>query len=756
MVGFASCASKSMNPEPSNAIPSQPKLSTDPENRRIVFGICVFLAVITLAVFGQTLRHDFVNFDDDIFVYQNASVTNGFTANGIASAFSYSRIDNWIPLTTLSHITDCQLYGLHAGGHHLTDMLLHMASVILLFLALRRMTGALWLPAFVAALFAIHPLHVESVAWVAERKDTLSGLFFMLTLWAYARAKLRAPHSPLCTQNWLVLVFFTLGLMSKPMLVTLPFVLLLLDYWPLGSGEWKKAVVEKIPLFALSLGSCVLTVIAQRHSQTIATLGNLPVFSRIGNALVSYVAYIGQMFYPANLAVFYPPPKNGYPLWEPVAALALISGITLVVFLWRRRSPYLLVGWLWYLGMLAPVIGIIQVGAQAHADRYTYLPQIGLYLMVAWGVAELASGWQYRRAILGAAAATVISVLFVCSCLQAAYWKDSITLWTHALDCIPENAVAHNNLGNIHLQKGELDEAMEHYQKALEFKPDLAMAHDNLGYVFLRKNQMGEAIAHFQKATEIDPQYAQAHNNLGALLLDSGHVDEAMTHLKKAVELQPHNARIHDILGKALLQKRRVDEAMEQFQKALEIQPRFPDAHSDLGMALLQKGRVDEAIGHFQKALATRPDFAQAHNNLGKALVQKSQFDEAIGHFQKAVELRPDFAQARNNLGNVLLQKGQTEEAMTQYEEALKIQPDFFDSHFNLGNIFLDKGRIDEAIEHFQKALASHPDFAAAHFNLGMALLQKGRPDDAAAEFSETLRLNPNDTEARQQLNALK
>jgi hypothetical protein len=431
----------------------QKKLQTAPPilpvgsgNYRAVFGVCTFLVAIIWLVFGQTLGHGFVNYDDDRYVYNNPQVIHGLNLKGIEWAFTHSVMANWHPLTMMSHMLDCQLYGLNAGDHHLTSLLIQAATAILLFLVLREMTGALWRSAFVAAVFAIHPLRVESVAWVAERKDVLSGLFFMLTLGAYVRY-VRNPKS---LGRYLTVAFlFALGLMCKPMLVTVPFVLLLLDYWPLNrfgaaanrlSILWK-LIVEKIPLIILSMAACLVTLLIQHQDTEIS-------FSeRISNALVSYAAYCGQMFYPVGLAVLYPYPNDGWPAGKIILSLLLLVAISAVALCWRRKRPYFLMGWLWYLGMLVPVIGLVlQVGAQARADRYTYLPQIGLNILLTWMVAELTVSWRSRRWVLGGGALAVLAVLIICARTQTTYWRDSKSLWDHTLACTSNNSLAYNNL----------------------------------------------------------------------------------------------------------------------------------------------------------------------------------------------------------------------------------------------------------------------------------------------------------------------
>jgi tetratricopeptide (TPR) repeat protein len=448
----------------------------------------------------------------------------------------------------------------------------------------------------------------------------------------------------------LVVLFFALGLMCKPMLVTLPLVLLLLDYWPLnrlradaatepvfrlaGRRVPRRLVFEKLPLLGLAAASCAVTIFAQTKS--ILPFENMSLSLRVGNALVSCVAYLGQMFWPAGLAVLYPFTAGDVGVSEVVLSLVLLAGISTGVFILRRRRPCFLTGWWWYLIMLAPVIGIVQVGAQARADRYTYLPQIGLYLLLAWAAADVCAGWRHRRVVLGGGSTVILVALIFCARAQTAYWRNSESLWTHTLACTADNFIGHNNLGNALLKMGQVDEAIVHFQKALEIKPDFAEAHNNLGNFLFQKGQVDEAIVHFQKALEIKPDYAVAHYNLGNALLKMGHVDEAIAHFQKALQINPDYAEAHNNLGYALIQKGSVDEAIAHFQKALQINPDYADAHNNLGNILLQKGSVDEAITHYQKALQINPDSAEAHKNLNNALLQKGRVDEAIPHFPKA------------------------------------------------------------------------------------------------------------------------
>jgi tetratricopeptide (TPR) repeat protein len=639
------------------------------DQRRLVPAVCLALAAITFAVFGQTLHHDFVNYDDNNYVHQNPVVSQGLTIKGVVWAFYQVHFANWHPLTWLSHMLDCQLYGQYSGGHHLTNVLLHTATVIALFLVLRQMTGALWRSAFVAAVFAIHPLRVESVAWVAERKDVLSGLFFVLTIGAYVRYA-RRPWS--AARYGLVLLLFSLGLLSKPMLVTLPLVLLLLDYWPLQRMETLKLsglALEKLPLLALSAASCVATLLAQNTA--IHSGGSFSLLFRLGNALVASAVYMRQMIWPAGLAAFYPYHHNGLPPWEVALAGMLVAGLSLAALWQKRKQPWILAGWLWYLVMLLPVAGIIQVGDQAYADRYTYLPQIGIYLSVTW----LAAQWRVSRVVFGGLMIGVLALLMICARKQTAYWKDSETLWTHALDCTKDNEVACSNLGAAFLQKGQLDDAIRLERKALQINPNYEIPQFSLGNDLLLKGELDEAIYHFGYALHIHPDCAEAHIGLGEALLRKGKVEEAAGHFQKALQIDPDNALAHCSLGAILLKKGRVDDAMAHYQQALQIIPDLAKAHYNLANILLRKGRVDEAISHYQLALQSNPDYAEAHVNLGNILLQSGRIDEAILHYQHALQIDPDCVPARINLGGILLQKGRAAEAIPQFQHALQLQP---------------------------------------------------------------------------------
>jgi tetratricopeptide (TPR) repeat protein len=582
----------------------------------------VLLAALVWCVYGQTVRFEFVNYDDR-FVYQTPEVVKGLTLGGIGWAFTHTQIVNWIPLSTISHMIDWQIYGPWAGGHHLTNVLLHSAATILLFLVLRQMTGALWSSAFVAALFAVHPLRVESVAWVIERKDLLSGIFFMLTLSAYTRYA-RRPESR--GSYAMVLGWFALGLMSKPMLVTLPFVLILLDYWPLGrfhnASQLPALLNEKIPLFAFSILASLGELFAAK--QDIQPI-KISLFPRICNGLVAYVIYIGKLIHPSHLAVFYPLSTEGPGAWQVIGASLLLTALTAGAWVLRRKQPYLLVGWLWYLGMLVPVIGIVPIGLFAYADRYAYLPQIGLSLAGTWAAADWAGARRHRHVLLAGAAAVALSFFTVTAFRQTSYWRDSVTLWTHAFGCTRDNALTRFILGDALVTHGRVEEGLAQMRQALRMNPNDAKAHCYLGETLIGNGQTDEGIAELREALRIDPANEAAHHNLGNILLAQGQTDEGIAELRAALKITPTDAPIHNTLGIALFRQGRPEEGVEEFREALRLDPDDAQAHNNLAKAMLDLGRTDEAIPEAEQALELEPTNGNFQNNLAWMLATAPQ-----------------------------------------------------------------------------------------------------------------------------------
>ncbi len=603
----------------------------------IHYGVMLFLVIISLIAFWQIQHHEFINLDDNLYITENPWVRSGLTSEGVAWAFTTTRASNWHPVTWLSHMLDVDLFGINSRGHHLMNLAIHIANVLLLFGLLRKMTGALWQSAFVAVLFAIHPLHVESVAWAAERKDVLSTFFWMVTLWAY----LYYIKNPGIGRYFLIMLPFALGLMAKPMLVTLPFVLLLLDYWPLGrlrfqtkphsnpspkkptkqgrevkQGAAWVIVREKVPLLILSIISSAITIFAQHKGGALSGLEVYSLWDRIANALISYVVYIGKMFWPSHLAIFYPHPGNNLPLWKVAGATLVLVGITVSVVRLFRSHPYLFVGWFWYVGTLVPAIGIVQVGWQAMADRYTYIPLIGLFVMLAWGIPSLLSIKSEYQKWLVVISSVVLVGLMITAWVQVGYWRNSITLFKHTLEVTERNYVARMSLGSALVAAGRFQEAEVQFSKVLEIIPNHERAHYNLGVALQLQGKTNDAITHYSEALRLDPNWADTHNNLGAALADLGRVQEAIGHYAQAVQINPNLDKAQFNLGLLLANQGRHEEAIAHYSEAIRINPNNAYAHNNLGVAFYNLGRVDDAIREYQAALQINPTFGDAQKNL--------------------------------------------------------------------------------------------------------------------------------------------
>jgi Flp pilus assembly protein TadD/4-amino-4-deoxy-L-arabinose transferase-like glycosyltransferase len=591
--------------------------------------ICLLLAIVTAVVYWQIGQHQFINLDDDVYVYENPAVQAGLTARGFWWAFTTFTAANWHPLTWLSHMLDAQLFGLNAGSHLRTNLLLHILNSLLLFVALRRMTGHVWRSAMVAALFALHPLHVESVAWVSERKDVLSAFFWMLTLWAYASYREQTKSAGRCL---LVVAALALGLMAKPMLVTLPFVLLLLDYWPLKRLRWQPSdgglkallaqawplVREKLPLFALVAASSIVTYFAQQYGGAVKPLTRFPLSLRLSNTLVAYASYLGKMLWPGSLAVYYPYALSR-PAWQTVAAALLLVGITTLAVYAARRRGYMLTGWLWFLGTLVPVIGLVQVGEQALADRYTYVPLIGVFLMLVWAVADALANWRFRRVAASVAAGVLLTALCVLTWRQAARWRDNLTLYEHTLNVTSNNYVINNNLGFALSKAGRRAEGIERLNEALRIKPDFFEAHNSLGAALTEEKRYAEALKHFEEAARLQPGVAKVHSNMGAALGSMNRLDEAVVQLNEALRLDPDYAATHLNLGIIYLRQGKNEEAAARLAKAVQLQPESAESHNAYGYALGALGQLEEAIQQFKISLSLNPNHPQAQSNLRNA-----------------------------------------------------------------------------------------------------------------------------------------
>jgi protein O-mannosyl-transferase len=593
------------------------------------------IALTTAAIYSAVGSFDFCNFDDPDYVAQNDTVQRGLTFKGLWWAFTTNFMGNWHPLTWLSHMLDCQLFGVNSGAHHWVSVVLHVCNSVLLLWVLYRYTNALGRSSVVAALFALHPLHVESVAWIAERKDVLSALFWILTMWAY----LRYVETRSDRHYGLVLLFFALGLMSKPMLVTLPFVLLLLDYWPLRriaiAWDWLRLAREKLPLFVLTLLSSVVTFIVQKQGGAVGSFEKFAPQERVANAVVAYVTYLGKTILPENLAVFYPHPGS-WSHWQVAGAAVLFCGMSLVALILRRRATYITVGWLWYVGTLVPVIGLVQVGEQAYADRYTYLPLIGIFLAVVWSGADLAIRLHWPNLAMRASAAALPVIYAIATACQVTHWRNGETLFRHAIAVTKDNYVAHYNLGQTLSSQGRIQEAVEHYNATLRRKPDHEGAHNNLGLTFALQGRWEEATSHYMAALRANPGNPDVHFNMGIALMNLGDMTNAVGHIGVTVRHLPSHPLAHRYLGDALAGAGRVQEAIAQYRKALNINSNQPEVLNSLAWLLathpdagVRNGK--EAVQFAERACQlTEFKSSLLLGTLAAAYAEAGQFEHAV------------------------------------------------------------------------------------------------------------------------------
>jgi Tfp pilus assembly protein PilF len=665
-------------------------------NKKFKYLIIIFLIVASFIAFGRIIGNDFINFDDNVYITENNHIKSGLSSETIKWAFGAVVSSNWHPLTLLSHALDWQLFGANASGHHLVSLLLHIGSAILLFLFLNKTTGALWPAAFVAALFALHPLRVESVAWTSERKDVLSMFLGMATIYVYA---LYVEDHKL-SKYFLCLALFALSLMAKPMLVTLPFLLLLLDYWPLG--RWPKAgeqqllpvrndgglvknkgkqrkddstkkkisvpprnhakiirslLWEKVPFVVLAMISSVLTIWAQYR----VPLEQLPLIDRMLNAIVSYVQYLMKIFWPVNLAVFYPYDQSlqswrvfgaasVLQSWQFFGPASILLGTSIAVIYAIKKAPYLFVGWFWYLGALVPVIGLMQVGRQSMADRYTYFPSIGIAIILAWGAFYLLPKEKTRKMILIPAAVIILAALTFLTWQQCGYWKNSISLFSHVLQATKDNYLAHNNLGTALAADGKYEEAIAHYREAIKINPTFTITHFNLGAFLAAQGRNEEAIAHYLAAIKINPNYDDAYYNLANLYMKQGKIAEAIDNYRQAIKINPGHADAHCNLADVFVQQNKIDQAIEHFREAARITPSSFTALNNLGVQLEKQLKHDEAIDYYRRALQIEPKNSGVHFNLGVALGNKGELKEAAEHFRQAIDLQPNYEEARRAL----------------------------------------------------------------------------------------------------------
>ena len=717
--------------------------------------LCLLLAAATLITFWQVGNHEFINLDDEVYITANPHIQDGITIQGLLGAFSTGHAANWHPLTWISHMLDVQFFGLNPHGHHATSLLLHVVNALLLFFVLHRMTKALWQSAFVAALFALHPLHVESVAWVAERKDVLSTLFWMLTLAAYSYYV----ENPRFKTYLPVFVFLALGLMAKPMLVTLPFVLLLLDYWPLGrcrknkpaqpaparitapasvrtkkrksaAGQPPKIIVEnpkpavheiqwplirplvleKIPLFALTALSCAATFIAQQKGSAVAPLEIYTAGMRISNAFVSYLLYIAKTIRPVDLAVLYPHPGL-LPLWQVSGAVLCLGTITFAVIRAAKRFPCLPVGWFWFTGTLIPVIGLVQVGNQALADRYTYVPLIGLFVMAAWGIPKIAGKWRRGKEVLAAASALCLLCLVILTHVQVGWWRDNFTLYDHALSVTKNNWTIHYNRGNALFLRGDYAKAIEDFSRTVEIHPRYANAYYNRGVSCQSIGKYRQAIDDYSKTVGIDPEYVGAYLNRSIIYAKIGDYMKSINDLETVIKLDPSNTGAFLQMGLSYGEAGDMKNSIGAFTKLIDIDPKYIDAYINRGIAYSQIGDQPKAIDDFSMAININPSNINAYSHRAVAYLMLEDHAKAIGDFTSAINL----------------------------------DPKSFNTYLNRGIAYAKTGDLTNAIDDFSRAIALNPGYPKAYFNRGMACENLGRKTQALEDLKAAARLGSED-----------
>jgi tetratricopeptide (TPR) repeat protein len=682
--------------------------------------ISLALAAVTLVVFWPVTHFQFVTYDDPDFVLSNPYVQAGLTAQSFIWAWHSEVARNWHPITMMTHMLDCQFYAMNAGRHHLTNLLIHIANSVLLFHLLKLMTRLTWRSAFIAGLFALHPLHVESVAWIAERKDVLSTLFWFASIWAYVQyTKGKKIFYAVA------LVLFALGLMSKPMLVTGPFLLLLLDFWPLGRAKpfRMKLLWEKAPFLLLSIADCVVTYLIQLHGGAVRTVTTLSLGARVANALISYLRYIEKMFWPRNLAALYLR-MGDWPIWLVLIAAAVLAVVSILAIKQRSRRPWLAVGWFWYLGTLVPVIGLVQVGMQSMADRFTYVPLIGIFIILTWGVTELAQQWAFPKFASPAASGAVLVICAGLTAHQVQYWKDSEALFGRMIAVSKNNYMAHYNLGNFYLREHQADRAEAEYKAALEQEPNYAEAHNNFGNLLLEQKQYEAALDHYQTAIRLNAQPVYYLNYANTL------ADMASAH--------------HDTNAFAA--------AVRAYGQAIAVDPNSSEAHCNLGMTWAAQGRDAEAAAEFREAIRLKPDYETAQMNLGNSASRLGRMDEAAAAYAAAERLNPNDPEIHNDLAMCYAMQNKLSEAAREFVEVIRFQPDNGGAEGNLGNALASQNKIDEAIPHYLAALRLNPKDFQSEFNLGLTLARAGRKDEAALHYQQALRINPNYVEARRAL----
>lgn len=722
------------------------------ENKRTRWLICLVLIVITAGVYSRVGGFGFVNYDDPAYISKNPMISGGLTLKGLSGAFTETYAENWHPLTWISLMLDCQLFGLNAAASHWVNVAWHIANTVLLFVLLQRLTGAAWRCAAVAALFALHPLHVESVAWISGRKDVLSTFFALLTLLAYARYVDESKAQGAYNKKWfyVALGLFALGLMSKPILVTLPFLILLLDYWPLQRIEnvgWRafltpqfgRLVGEKWAWYVLSALSCFITLRVLRHA--VAPLGVLPMSSRLIVAIDGYWWYVQKLFWPTRLAFLYP--LHGLPPILPfIGACLSLLVISVAAVLTAQRRPFFLVGWLWFLGTLVPVSGLVQAGTQATADRYSYLPSIGLFIAIIWLAYELAARSKPLLIVAGGAFGVILVLLSTVTVIQTGYWKDSLSLFGHAVKVTKGNDTALLDFGVALYDHDRYDEALAAYQQALQVQP-AADIYKNIGSTLVKKGQLEDALTNYERAAQMNPKAADMQYFWADTLKSLGRTNDALAHYEEAVRLAPDDAFYHHHLGTVLTAVGKTDEALSQYAEAARLDPTAAQYQNTLATALARSGQPDAAMEHYEMAIRDDPKSAEAHSNLGALYAAKRRLEDAAHEYSEALTLDPTNAVVHLNAGRIFLKLGHAAEAFAQFADAVRIDPALGDAHYQWGQELLLHGQFQEAREQLTDAVRLEPDNAPAHFYLGLACMELHDFAAAIKAFADAERVRP-------------
>ncbi|MDP2984687.1 MAG: tetratricopeptide repeat protein [Candidatus Latescibacter sp.] len=710
-------------------------------------GLIFVLILGTLVVYGQVHNYYFINIDDDTYVYENVNVKSGLNPQSIINSFTSTHGSClWIPVTWLSLIVDYELFGLNPGGYHLTNVLFHIINTLLLFAFFRKTTGNTWRSAFVAALFALHPLHVESVAWITERKDVLSIFFMMMALYMYSKYVER----PSLRKYVPVIVLFSLGIMAKPMIITFPVLLLLLDFWPFGrfNGGGKvtlknskfmkvakvtinRIFIEKIPFFMISAIVFIVTLVVAKGGNALISLDSLSLPQRLQEAVLSYALYIGKMIVPRHLAFFYPYRSEAVPLWEVSCAGLLLMGITVLVIRLSRRFPWYPFGWFWYLVSLLPVIGIFQAGEQSMADRFTYMPLIGLFVMGVWGVSDSIHNWGQKKLILSMLMMVIIFIYGTITWVQVKHWKDTYSLLSHALTVTSKNYLAHQYIGYYYARHGKIEDAFTHFNEALKIDPSFARIHNDLGALLTRIGKYDEALAHFREALRLDPNYAEVHDNIGILYAGQGKTNEALMHYNEALKLKPNNDKVLNHIGILWYNFGNNDKALGYYNEALRLNPNYAEAHDNIGILYDSQGKTNEALMHYNKALKLDPNNDKVLKDIGILWYNIGNIDKALMYYNEALKLNPGNADTHKSIGIILYKEGKNNEAFSHFSEALQINPNIAEAYFYMGNILVQQEKYEEAIIRFKDAIRLKPDLVDARTNLAYIYKRLGKIDDA-------------------------